>query len=366
MSKRVVVKLGTSVLTGGTDCLFRPNIINLIRQCAALQARGHEIIICSSGAGAAGREQLNHPKLPRTLITKQMVAAVGQSRLMRMWADLFDIYSINVGQILLTRADVESRQRYLNARDTMLAMLEHKIVPIINENDAVANEEIKVGDNDNLSALVAVVAEADILLLLTDQDGLFTADPRNDPSAELIGEIDAIDDAIWQVAGGSVSGLGIGGMVTKIESAEIATRAGIDVIIARGTLPNVITRLVEGEKIGTRFIAQDAPLERRKRWLFAGTKPLGKVTVDDGAGHALKSKGRSLLPAGIVTVSGTFSRGDSVSVVGSDGKEIARGISRYSSQAMAKICGLNSAEIEPILGYTYGNAAVHRNDMILI
>ncbi len=363
---RIVVKLGTSVLTGGTRRLNRPRIADLTRQCATLQAAGHQVIICTSGAVAAGREQLNFPQLSTTLTTKQMLSAVGQSRLMQIWGGFFDIYDVHVAQMLLTRADVESRQRYLNARETLHRLLEHQIIPIINENDAVANEEIKVGDNDNLSALVALLAEVDVLFLLTDQDGLFTADPRKDDSAELIREVHTINDYLRQLAGGSVTGLGTGGMVTKIESAEVATRAGIDVIIANGNLPDIIIRLVNGEQHGTRFIGQAAPLENRKQWLFAGSKMHGVLVVDAGAARALRSNGRSLLPAGIVSVSGSFTRGETVAIETEGQQMIGRGIARYSSRSIQKIMGRQSAEIEDILGYTYGSVAVHRNDLILL
>jgi glutamate 5-kinase len=363
---RIVVKLGTSVLTQGTRRLNRPKIADLTRQCVALQAQGHQLIICTSGAVAAGREQLGFPDLSRNLTTKQMLSAVGQSRLMQIWGAFFDIYDVHVAQMLLTRADIASRQRYLNARDTLRHLLTHQIVPIINENDAVANEEIKVGDNDNLSALVALLAEADLLLLLTDQDGLFTADPRHDQSAELIREVHTINDYLRQLAGGSVTGLGTGGMVTKIESAEIATRAGIDVIIANGNCHDIIIHLVNGEQHGTRFIAQASPLENRKQWLFAGSKTHGTLVVDAGAAQALQSGGRSLLPAGIIKVSGNFTRGETVAIETEFGQMIGRGIARYSSRSMQEIMGRQSAEIEDILGYTYGKVAVHRNDLILL
>ncbi len=363
---RIVVKLGTSVLTGGTRRLNRPKIADLTRQCATLQAQGHQIIVCTSGAVAAGREQLGFPNLSRNLTTKRMLSAVGQSRLMQVWGGFFEIYDVHVAQMLLTRADVQSRQRYLNARDTLRHLLELQIIPIINENDAVANDDIKVGDNDNLSALVALLAEADILFLLTDQDGLFTADPRREESAELIREVRTINDYLRQLAGGSVTGLGTGGMVTKIESAEVATRAGIDVIIANGNLPDIIVRLTNGEQHGTRFIAQESPLENRKQWLFAGSKTHGALTVDAGAAQALRVAGRSLLPAGIMRVTGNFTRGETVAIETEVGQLIGRGIARYSSRAMQEIMGRQSAEIEDILGYTYGNVAIHRNDLILL
>ena len=365
MNRRVVVKLGTTFLTNGTKQLYRPNMVEIARECAQLQQQGWEVILVSSGAVAAGRQQLGYPTLPSTITSKQLLAAVGQNQLMQLWSQLFHIYGVNVGQILLTRADVESRPRYLNARETLNALLEQKIVPIINENDAIATEEIKVGDNDNLSALVAVLAEAELLLLLTDQQGLFTADPRQNPHAQLISEVGQITPELRQLAGGSVTGLGTGGMATKLEAAEIATRTGVTVIIANGRLPNIIVRLVSGEAIGTKFTPRATSVENRQRWLLAGSRPVGSVVIDAGAKAALCEQGRSLLPAGIVAVEGVFARGDTVAIVDESGHEWARGLVRYPSEALEQIKRKNSAEIEPILGYTYGKVAIHRNDMII-
>lgn len=366
MYKRIVVKLGTSVLTGGTSRLNRPQMVELARQCAQLHRQDTDIIICTSGAIAVGRERLGYPDLPPTVNSKQMLAAVGQSRLMQMWEHFFDIYGIHVGQILLTRSDTENRRRFLNARDTMQTLLQHRILPIINENDAVATEEIKVGDNDNLSALVAILAEADLLLLLTDQPGLFTADPRSHPEAQLIPEVRTIDETLRSLAGSSVSGLGVGGMATKLQAADAARRAGADVIIASGHASNVIVRAASGEATGTRFPALENPLESRKRWIYAGIKPSGTISIDQGAENALSRGGRSLLPAGIVAVEGEFERGDTVSIHGPDSNELARGIARYSSLDLSRIAGCHSDEIETRLGYDYGPVAVHRNDMILL
>jgi glutamate 5-kinase len=314
----------------------------------------------------AGRERLGFPILPDTVSHKQMFAAVGQGRLMQEWGRFFEIYGLQVGQMLLTRADVENRRRFLNARDTLQALLEQRIVPVINENDAVATAEIKVGDNDNLSALVVLLAEADLLLLLTDQPGLFTADPRTDPDAQLIPEVRAIDDTLRSLAGGSLSGLGVGGMITKLQAADVARRAGADVVIAAGRAPNVITRIVNGEAVGTRFPALETPLENRKRWIFAGPTPAGLLIIDPGAVQALAEHNRSLLPAGITAVQGIFERGDTVSIRQPDGRERARGIARYNSQEMARIIGCRSDEIDGRLGYAYGPVAVHRNDLILV
>ncbi|MCA9954442.1 MAG: glutamate 5-kinase [Anaerolineales bacterium] len=366
MYQRIVVKLGTSVLTGGTPQLDHPHMVELVRQCAALYRQGKDIIICTSGAIAVGRHRLGFPDLPNTVTTKQMFAAVGQSRLMQMWERYFEIYGIHVGQMLLTRADVNNRKRYLNARDTLQTLLENRIVPVINENDAVATEEIKVGDNDNLSALVSTLSEADLLLLLTDQPGLFTADPRTNPDAQLIPEVNKIDETVKALAGGSVSGLGVGGMATKLQAADVARRAGADVVIAAGRAPNVIERIVAGESVGTRFPALENPLENRKRWIFAGRKARGCVVIDAGAARALLENGRSLLPAGITAVTGTFERGDTICIEGANGQELARGISRYASSDLQKIIGLRSDQIEERLGYGYGTVVVHRNDLILL
>ncbi len=365
--RRIVIKLGTSVLTAGTQRLSPPQIVELVRQCAQLHHEHREIIVCTSGAIAVGRERMGFPDLPITLAHKQMFAAVGQSRLMLAWEQFFEIYGLHVGQILLTRADIESRHRFLNAQDTLQTLLEHRIVPIINENDAVATDEIKVGDNDNLSAMVAVLADADLLLILTDQAGLFTADPCEDPNAELITEVEAIDETLLALAGGSSSGLGVGGMATKLQAATVARRAGIDVVITSGKTPNVITRVVNGEALGTRFCALDNPPENRKRWILAGVTNAGRIIIDEGAVQALYNHGRSLLPAGIVAVEGTFDRGDTVPIAEEGSlREIARGIARYTSEELDRIKGRHSDEIPDYLGYTYGAVAVHRNDLIML
>ena len=364
--KRIVVKFGTSVLTGGGDHLDRPHIIHLVSQCATLYRQGHKIILVSSGAIAAGRQYLNIPDLSDKVSVKQMLAAVGQTRLMQVWEQFFEIYDINVGQILLTREDVEARSRYLNARDTLEALLEHKIIPICNENDAVGTEEIRLGDNDNLSALVTLLSDADLLILLTDQPGLFTADPRLDPDAKLIHEVDDIDKITDLKVSSPGSGLGTGGMVTKLKAADYARRAGADVVIAAGRTPNVISRIVAGESIGTHFPAIDVPLESRKRWIFAGATPAGILTVDKGAAKALQKSGRSLLPAGIKSVEGNFHRGETVCIQSMKKEELARGIVRYSSKDLEQIKGHKSEQIAEILGYFYGKVAVHRNDLTLV
>lgn len=366
MPRRIVVKLGTSVLTGGTQRLNRAHMVDFVRQFASLHTQGVDVVLCTSGAIAAGRERLGHAKTPESLSIKQMLAAVGQSRLMETWEHLFDIYRIDVGQMLLTRSDFEDRHRFLNAQDTLQTLLEYHIVPIVNENDAVATAEIKVGDNDNLSALCVLLAEADLLILLTDQRGLFTADPRSNPKAELIPEVRDIDAELRRLAGDSVTGLGVGGMRTKLEAAELARRSGADVVIASGSVPDIILRIAAGEKEGTRFPATETPLEGRKRWIFGGAVPLGRVIVDEGAAKALLRGGGSLLPAGIVSVEGDFDRGDVVRISGPERKDLGRGIARYGSVDVGQIKGRQSEQISSILGYGYGPVVVHRDDLILI
>ncbi len=366
MYRRVVVKIGTSVLTGGGQTLDRAHMVDLVRQCAELHERGLDVIVCTSGAIAAGRERLGFPDLQNTVADKQMLAAVGQSRLMLVWESFFEIYGIHVGQMLLTRSDVQDRYRYLNARDALHALLDRRIVPVINENDAVATAEIKVGDNDNLSAFVTLLAEADLLVLLTDQPGLFTADPRTNPEASLIPEVRTIDATLRALAGSSVSGLGVGGMLTKLQAADVARRAGADVVIAAGSAPDVLRRVVDREAIGTRFPAMETPLENRKRWILAGAGEKRAIRVDSGAARALREKGSSLLPAGVVSVEGAFDRGDTISILDFDHNPIARGVSRYRSQDLERIKGCKSDEISQRLGYAYGPVAVHRNDLILL
>lgn len=364
--KTIVVKLGTSVLTSGTAKIDRAHMVELVRQCALLYKQGHDIIVVTSGAIAAGREHLGNPELAPTMANKQMLAAVGQSQLIFIWQSLFNIYGLNVGQMLLTRADLDDRERFLNARDTMRALLDNRIVPIINENDAVATAEIKVGDNDNLSALAAILAHADILMLLTDQEGLFTADPRHNPEAKLIEVVDVIDDELRKLAGGTVGGLGTGGMATKLQAAEIACRSGIDVVIAAGVAEDVILRVAAGKRVGTLFPSNISPLESRKQWILAGPPPSGVIVIDDGAVNAVRQKGSSLLPKGIIEVLATFKRGDVVQLQTLQGKFLGRGICRYTSDELTTIAGCHSCEIESKLGYVYGAVAIHRDDLVLL
>jgi glutamate 5-kinase len=363
-NKRIVIKLGTSTLTGKTPHLAPPRLVEIARQVAALHAKGHEIIVVSSGAMAAGRGRLNFPQLPKEVPAKQMLAAIGQPLLMGLYEDIFGLYGLTIAQVLLTRDDLTDRSRYLNSRNTLSALLTHEVIPIVNENDTVATDEIRVGDNDNLSALVANLIDADLLVLLTNQAGLFTADPNLDSTAKLVTEVTEpeIPEALWQAAGGTSDGLGTGGMVTKLQAADLARRSGTTVVIAKGSESDVLTRLAVGEKIGTCFSPVASALESRKRYILAG-RAMGSVRVDQGAVAALQ-RGGSLLPVGVIAVSGTFERGDTIEVATSTGREIARGIANYSSVELSRILGRKSSEIESILGYDYSDEVIHRNDLV--
>ncbi|MBK8024122.1 MAG: glutamate 5-kinase [Chloroflexi bacterium] len=364
-TERIVVKVGTSTLTDGTPHLSRQRMLEVVQQIARLHEAGHELVLVTSGAVAAGRERLGTSELSRSIPARQMLSAVGQSRLMQIYTDLFDIFRIVVAQLLLTRGDLNSRAGFLNARDTISTLIEHRIVPVINENDTTATEEIRIGDNDNLSALVATLVEADRLILLTDQPGLFTADPRRDQSAKLIERVAQIDAETYALAGGTATGLGTGGMFTKLQAAQLAARGGVTTWIASGKTPDALGRIVRGEAVGTRFDAVSTPLESRKRWLLV-EKPHGRLTVDAGAARKLQAGGASLLPVGVTQVEGDFSRGETVVVLSPGKREIAHGITSYDAESARKLCGVKSSQIVEILGYTYGDALVHRNNMVLL
>jgi glutamate 5-kinase len=365
--QRLVVKCGTSTLTAGTSQLSAPRLVEIAQQIAHLRATTPEVIVVSSGAVAAGRERLHLTQLPKDLPVKQILSAIGQPRLMAMYEQIFGLYGLTIAQVLLTRSDLADRRRYLNSRNTLSALLEHGIIPIINENDTVATEEIRVGDNDNLSALVANLIDADLLVLLTDQAGLYTANPEIDPNAQLVTDVmgPEISAALWQAAGRSANGLGTGGMITKLQAADLARRSGTMVVIASGSEPNILLRLAAGEKLGTWFHPTATSVESRKRYILTGGRATGSISVDDGAGHALR-RGSSLLPVGVTAIGGTFERGDTIQVLNALGRDIARGIVNYDSDDLARLCGHQSSAIETLLGYTYGEEVIHRNNLVLL
>ncbi|MBI4285015.1 MAG: glutamate 5-kinase [Chloroflexi bacterium] len=367
--RRIVAKFGTKLLTGGTSHLNQEVMASLVGQIAGLQRQGAEMLIVTSGAIAAGRYKLGLSKKVKGIPHKQVCSAVGQSRLMNMYEQLFGQHGITVAQALLTKGDLADRAGYLNARNTLLALLELGVVGIINENDVVAVDEIreaKFGDNDNLSAMVANLVDADLLLLLTDIGGLHTADPHKDPAARLIAEVDRIDAEIERIAGGSASNLGTGGMTTKIEAARLATSSGVTVIIANGREPDVILRAAAGEAVGTRFHPATTRRESRERWMLSGLSTRGKLVIDSGAAIALKKQKRSLLAAGIRNVQGDFERGEIVHIHDIEGVHLGCGITNYSSGDLQTIKGMHSNEIAARLGYDYGPEVVHRNNLVVL
>lgn len=367
---RFVIKLGTNLLTGDGEHLDLQVLADLIGQVAQLHRQGLEVIIVSSGAIACGRHKLGLTKERKDIPFRQVLAAVGQSHLMQAYDHLFSGHDITIAQTLLTRADISERLGYLNARNTLLALLELKVIPVVNENDVVAIDElegIRFGDNDNLSALVANLVDADLLILLGDVAGLYTRDPSRDPDAKLIPKVERIDAAIERLAGGA-SGGGTGGMVTKLEAAKLATASGVAVVIADGREPDIIIRLGRGESSGTFFLPTTSKLESRKRWMLSQPSK-GELFVDSGAVFALREHNKSLLPAGITDVAGDFNRGDIISIFapqGEKGEKIACGISNYSSQDIAVIKRCHSERIIELLGYEYGAEVVHRDNLVVL
>ena len=367
--RRIVAKFGTSLLTGGSDHLDQDMMSNLVAQVAGLKQQGNEILVVSSGAIAAGRYKLGSIRQRKGIPFKQVLASVGQGRLMNVYEQLFTRHNITVAQALLTRADLTDRAGYLNARNTLLALLELGVICIVNENDVVAVDEIeeaKFGDNDNLSAMVANLVDADLLLILTDIAGLYTADPRGNADARLIPQVDRIDPAIEKLATDTAGNLGTGGMITKLEAAKLATASGVTVIIADGRQPDIIARLISGEAIGTRFPAVTSQLESRQRWMLSGLSTRGELVVDSGAALALKKQNRSLLAAGITVVSGKFQRGDIVNVSNPEGTRLGCGLTNYSSSDIDTIKGVHSRRIAALLGYDYGSEVIHRNNLVVL
>ena len=367
--RRIVAKFGTSLLTGGSDHLNQDIMSSLVTQVAQLHEQGLELLVVSSGAIAAGRYKLGLTKKIRGIPYKQVLASVGQSRLMNIYEQLFGQHDITVAQALLTRADLADRAGYLNTRNTLLALMELKVVCIVNENDVVAVDEIeeaRFGDNDNLSAMVANLIDADLLLMLTDTAGLHTADPHRNPDAHLIPQVDRIDSEIERLVSDTAGDLGTGGMATKVEAARLATASGVTVIIADGRQPDIIPRLAAGEAIGTRFLPATSKLESRKRWMLSGLSTKGSLVVDTGAALALQRQKRSLLAAGIEQIEGKFQRGDIVNIHDPEGIQIGCGITNYGSDDIDVLKGAHSRQIAALLGHDYGSEIVHRNNLVVL
>lgn len=366
--RRIVAKFGTNLLTGGSNCLNPGIMSGLVSQIASLHRQGLEVVVVSSGAIAAGRHKLGLTAKLRGIPYRQILASVGQSRLMNVYEQLFGQYNIAVAQALLTKADLSNRAGYLNARNTLLSLLELRVVCIVNENDVVAVDEIqeeKFGDNDNLSAMVANLIDADLLMMLTDAAGLYNADPQRHPDAHLIPQVEKIDTEIECLASKIPGKMGTGGIATKIEAAKLATASGVTVAIADGRLPDVILKLAAGETVGTRFLPSSSKLDSRKRWMLSGLCVTGKLVVDSGAATALKQQERSLLAAGINRVEGKCQRGDIVNIYDLQGTRIGCGISNYSSADIDIIKGAHSGQIATLLGYDYGTEVVHRNNLVI-
>ncbi len=367
--RRIVVKAGTSLLTGGTDRLDPEVMATLVEQIASLQTSDRQIMLVTSGAVAAGRQVLGVPRDGGDVPMRQVLAAVGQGRLMHAYEQLFDPHDIPVAQALLSRRDLGDRLSYLNVRNTLLGLIDNRVVPIINENDVVAVDEVSgevFGDNDTLAAMVANVVDADLLLMLGEMEGLFTADPHLDSNARLIPSVDRLGEEMDSVAGPALDEQARGGMATKLEAARLATASGVDTVIASGRTPDAVTRLADGEAIGTFFPATSTRLESRQRWMVSQASESDAIVVDEGAAQALASQNRSLLPPGVLETVGAFGRGDIVSIVRPDRERIACGIANYSSGDLSRIKRLRSSEIADTLGHHYGDEVVHRNNMVVL
>lgn len=363
-TRRIVIKIGSAVLAGeGHDAIDESVFSNLAKDVSSIKDK-REIVIVSSGAIAIGMKRLGLKEKAKSIPEKQAVAAIGQGSLMAIYEKVFSPLKIRVAQVLLTHDDLSDRHRFLNAKNTLQALLEYNAIPIINENDTVAVEEIKFGDNDNLSALVTNLVESDLLVILTDIDGLYNKDPKINKDAELIPVVDDIDRFVFSA--GRTSGIyGTGGMQTKLEAAKKAAHFGVPTIVANGREKNILKKIFSGEDIGTLFLPMEERLTSRKHWLAFSTRPAGSLILDDGAMNALLKKGKSLLSSGITGIEGNFDSGDAVSCVSPNGREIARGIVNYSSEEIKRIKGLKTSEIEKVLGYKYFDEVIHRDNLVI-
>lgn len=366
-AKRVVVKVGTSTITYSNGKINYEKIEKLARIMTDLQNQGKEMILVSSGAGAAGVGRLGLDAKPSTIPGKQACAAVGQGILMHIYERLFGEYGQVVAQVLLTKADMVNRHNYANARNALQEMISWGVIPIINENDVVAIDEFKIGDNDNLSALVASLADADLDILLSDIDGLYTANPKTHPEAKLVSVVEEVTPAIEATAGGVGSKNATGGMLTKLQAAKNAMSAGIALVIANGENLEVLRQIMKGEPVGTLFVPRENHLRFRNQWLAFGSKISGKLIVDDGLAKALRQKGScSILPVGIARVEGNFDSGDTVSVLDQEGHELARGMTNYSAEDLDLIKGCKTSQIEEKIGYKHYDEVIHRDNLVVL
>lgn len=364
-AKRWVVKIGSALLTNDGKGLDAEAIAGWVKQMAELRLRGIELVLVSSGAVAAGMRRLGWASRPTEIHQLQAAAAVGQMGLVQTYEVEFQRYGLLTAQVLLDHDDLSSRQRYLNARSTLKTLVSLNVVPVINENDTVVTDEIRFGDNDTLGALVANLIEADLLVILTDQKGMYDSDPRSNPNAQLLSEIAADDTRLEQMAGGTGGTLGRGGMITKVRAARVAARSGADTVIVGGRIENALLRIAAGDNIGTFLWADQQPQAARKRWISGQLQTRGTLVLDDGAVRVVREQGKSLLPVGVKEVRGDFTRGDMVICVDLQGKEIARGLVNYHAEEAQKIIGKPSSQIAEILGYQDDNELIHRDNLVL-
>jgi glutamate 5-kinase len=365
-SRRWVVKIGSALLTDEGRGLARAAIEEWVAQMARLCENGVELVLVSSGAVAEGMARLGWSTRPHALYELQAAAAVGQMGLVQAYEAAFQKYGLKTAQVLLTHDDLSSRKRYLNARSTLRTLLKLKVIPVVNENDTVAMEEIRFGDNDTLAALVANLVEADLLVILTDQDGMYDKDPRGNPDARLLHEVNAADPALEVMAGGTAGKVGRGGMITKVRAAGRAARSGASTIVAPGRRADVLIGIAAGEQIGTLFAPGQAPVAARKQWLASHLQLRGKLVIDNGAARVLRESGRSLLAVGVRRVEGEFSRGEVVACVDEQGRELARGLVNYSAEETRRIMGQPSERIEALLGYVDEPELIHRDNLVLV
>ncbi|WP_428353258.1 glutamate 5-kinase [Methyloprofundus sp.] len=365
-AKRIVIKIGSALLTDGGKGLNKKAITVWVAQMAKLTQQGIEVVLVSSGSVAEGMSRLGLKTRPKALHELQAAASVGQMGLVQAFESNFQTHGLHAAQVLLTHDDLSDRKRYLNARSTLISLLDYKVVPVINENDAVATEEIRFGDNDTLGALVANLVEADLLIILTDQLGLFDSDPGVNADAVLITEICSDDSRLESMAGESRSGLGRGGMATKVSAARLASRSGASTVIASGDMENVLTKVVAGEDIGTYLYASIEPIVARKQWLAGQLQAKGRLVLDTGAVNVLRKSGKSLLAVGIKAVEGHFSRGELVVCIDSAGVEVARGLVNYTSAEIEQIKGCASSQFANILGYSDDEEVIHRDNLVLV
>jgi glutamate 5-kinase len=365
-AKRIIVKIGSALLTGGGRGLDKAAIAGWVGQIAELRRQDREVVLVSSGSVAEGMSRLGWKSRPQALHELQAAASVGQMGLVQTYESLFSGHGLHTAQILLTHDDLSARQRYLNSRSTLFTLLKLGVVPIINENDTVATEEIRFGDNDTLAALVANSLEAELLIILTDQPGLYERDPSLDPTAKLVEQASITDPALGDMVGESRSGLGRGGMITKLRAGRLAARSGAATVIVGGREPNVLPRIIAGETLGTFLTPDIDPLTARKRWLAGQLKLKGSLSLDAGAAKVLREFGRSLLPIGVIAASGEFERGDLVACFDPQGLEVARGLVNYSGEETRRILRQPSANIEALLGYVDEPELIHRDNLVLV